>query len=267
MTSDRETEATISYRKSTTNLMGNLHQADGTTLVLESFSCPSGICYLVGEQPKIMSEIHEPSTLITEEETKQMIRDGLLPEKGQDYSEEQPDGEDDGVDALVSVTFHFTPEYKKKYPDLFMAANNFVAQGNRNYRKNNMPIRLIYHCHMLTTFAESTSNFQPGERIFGQGVSKNPIGFILKEFGNPRNGDPVRNSADIAVVLAAGLAPEERMRYPSGGALDLTWATRGLSIAYIYDYAASSIYTFDHEVAHLFGARHDRLGEAGKLNI
>ena len=68
--------------------MGNLHQADGTTLVLgdifhksnlsgittESFSCPSGICYLVGEQPKIMSEIHEPSTLITEEETKQMVR-------------------------------------------------------------------------------------------------------------------------------------------------------------------------------------------------
>ena len=49
--------------------------------------------------------------------------------KGEDYTEKQPDGEDDGVDALVSVTvppqsrshtqflqFHFTPEYKKKYP-------------------------------------------------------------------------------------------------------------------------------------------------------
>ena len=73
------------------------------------------------------------------------IKEGLL--KGEDYTEKQPDGEDDGVDALVSVTvppqsrshtqflqFHFSPEYKKKYPDLFMAANNYVAQGNRNYR-------------------------------------------------------------------------------------------------------------------------------------
>ena len=33
-----------------------------------------------------------------------------------------------------------------------------------------------------------------------------------------------------------------------GGALDLTWATRGLSLAYLYDYAATQIFTFDHEV-------------------
>ena len=76
------------------------------------------------------------------------IKEGLLPEKGQDYAENQPDGKDDGVDAIVSVTvpnhlfnictlffqFHFTPEYNKKWPDLFMAANNLVAQANRNYR-------------------------------------------------------------------------------------------------------------------------------------
>ena len=33
-----------------------------------------------------------------------------------------------------------------------------------------------------------------------------------------------------------------------GGALDVVWATRGLSIAYVYDFAATMIYTFDHEV-------------------
>ena len=33
-----------------------------------------------------------------------------------------------------------------------------------------------------------------------------------------------------------------------GGALDLYWATRGLAICYMYDYAASSLFTFDHEV-------------------
>ena len=32
------------------------------------------------------------------------IKEGLLPEKGQDYAENQPDGKDDGVDAIVSVT-------------------------------------------------------------------------------------------------------------------------------------------------------------------
>ena len=45
----------------------------------ESFPCPSlealGVCYLVGKLPKILKEIrdHGPSTLVTEEETKQMV--------------------------------------------------------------------------------------------------------------------------------------------------------------------------------------------------
>ena len=77
--------------------MGNLHQADGTALVLgeifynskpgwhlmgiviESFSCHLGICYIMGEQPKIISEIHEPSSLVTEEETKRMVVFSALP--------------------------------------------------------------------------------------------------------------------------------------------------------------------------------------------
>ena len=45
----------------------------------ESFPCPSlealGVCYLVGKLPKVLKEIHdhEPSTLVTEEETREMV--------------------------------------------------------------------------------------------------------------------------------------------------------------------------------------------------
>lgn len=78
-----------STSRSTNGLMGNLHQVDGTALVLgdqtklnwhlsnsmtESFPCPSGICYLLGEQPKKTCEVDEHPVVITKEETKQMVR-------------------------------------------------------------------------------------------------------------------------------------------------------------------------------------------------
>ena len=44
----------------------------------------------------------------------------------------------------------------------------------------------------------------------------------------------------------AHLIPE--CQHPGGAALTLDLATRGLSIAYVYDHAASHVFTFDHEV-------------------
>ena len=44
----------------------------------------------------------------------------------------------------------------------------------------------------------------------------------------------------------AHLIPE--CQHPGGAALTLDLATQGLSIAYVYDHAASHVFTFDHEV-------------------
>jgi len=48
--------------------------------------------------------------------------------------------------------------------------------------------------------------------------------------------------------------------YPraAGAALDLFWSYNGLSIAYVYEKHAIQKYTFDHEVAHMFDAKHNR---------
>merc|ERR1711974_557701 len=133
----------------TTRMMGSLHQADGTFLVLESFSCPSGICYLVGEQPKQMSEVPDDEILITEEETQKMVEGEQLTEQLLQPTD-VPDGQEDGKIAQIFITFVFTPEYMKgkTADDLLMLANNYVAHANQNYRRNNIPIEMKYHCHM-----------------------------------------------------------------------------------------------------------------------
>merc|ERR1719397_1424664 len=179
-------------------------------------------------------------------------------EEGLQNKPVKAEGKDDGVEAEFSIMFYFTPEYEQKHTDLLLAATTLIEQANNNYRKNKLPIKMKYFCHELTPFAESTSNFLPGEKLFGKG-GVSVIGFILNQFGirNGDSGDAMRHTADIAVVMAAEL-PEWRYLGLGGQALPPPFSTNGLSIAFVFDSGASSRYTFDHEVAHLFGAHHDR---------
>lgn len=196
----------------------------------------------------------DDTMLITQEEIEGLLKDGIIkkiPKPGTDYMVESQ--ERSTKVATVTITFHYTPEFKAKHWNVEKFARKLVNQINENYQENHLPIRMKLYCVLPTKFRESNVGWRRGRPWRNNPNSKpEPLIFFLEGFNY--DDKKARNSADIAMILVAG-----KPRGVPGAAWTGDFAMDyGHSIGYTNDKAATKTYTFDHEVGHMFGAQHDR---------
>ena len=91
------------------------------------------------------------------------IEAGLLPKDGEDYGEKQPDGEDDGVEALVSVMVRPTISSTHPVPPVSLHSGvqeeiSRPVHGSEQLRSSGQPELQVVPCKEVEELAEALSN-------------------------------------------------------------------------------------------------------------
>ena len=142
----------------------------------------------------------------------------------------------------VSMIVYYTTDVKNEFSDIAGIVDNMIANSNVGFQNSNVPLRVRLFClEELVGFVEN--RITPPTRTR-----------ILQDFTNFRgNLDNLRKSADIAMLLAKDSGnPNIAGEAWIGTRFSLSPA--GYTIA---QYAQTSL-TPVHEIAHMFGALHNR---------
>jgi len=183
----------------------------------------------------------------------------LQPEgSGSDYAlnsaDTYPEPENITV-AHTSITLYLTDMVLQKYPFIYDTINFLMLQINDGYRINKIPIQLHIHCIKKFPISELD-----GDKRLIEGVTwdrqkdgkKNILYTLLNLGTSSQQYDDVRVSADMAILLL-GRSEDSGVVGASN-----THATGGMTLGYALIEAAMTQFTFDHEVAHIYGAQHDQ---------
>ena len=73
--------------------------------------------------------------------------------------------------------FHLTLEYEEKIGDLQVQITHLVERVNDAFKKNEIYIKLAYHCHVLLNVAEETEAYEPNSA-----ANKGAIGVLRRAY-------------------------------------------------------------------------------------
>ena len=168
-------------------------------------------------------------------------------EQGDDIHEAgpPPDGmgsdalEDDGAVAEFSVMIYYTAQFAAITPDIAGFVDQVLAETNQGYTNSKVAMKVNLHCIEKATVVDSA--------------------MVMASFlGMKKTVESLRHSADTAILLVADWGPI------CGVAVGIDTISTGRTLAVVAKACALGYYTFGHELAHTFGAYHNR--ETGHIN-
>ena len=117
------------------------------------------------------------------------------------------------------VQFHITPEFQDKFDDLPVEITHLIERVNDVFKKNEIPIQLTYHCHVLLNVSEKTGAYEPNNK-----PTEGAFGLLRKVYNNDGEDEnnkanvhnfiadnALRYSADLAIILGASPLSEPHM--------------------------------------------------------
>ena len=137
--------------------------------------------------------------------------------------------------AQVSVKIYYTRQFKRAVRDIRGFANLAIAESNAGYRNSGIKIKLKLHC-----LEESNID----ERRVGASRILNTFRRSKKSYAEIRGG------ADLAILFTedfdfCGIAYTDVLR-------------NGQTLGVVKRSCAVGYYSFGHEIAHMYGADHNR---------
>ena len=142
-----------------------------------------------------------------------------------------------------SVMIYYTPEFAAITPDIPGFVDQVLAATNQGYINSKVPMSIKLHCIEEATVNDVSSSVA-----------------TIKNFAAMKgSASALRHSADSTVLLVASMG-----LWACGRAFDINMISTGETISACGKSCALGYFTFGHELAHTFGAYHNR--ETGHIN-
>jgi len=225
---DQGDEALFTIRNG--NAFGHVEYPDGSVYLLEN--CGEG-CHVWKLEDETEWE-DEP-----EEENRMQVQRKINVIEGKEEAErriklEALGREDSSTIVTYSVMLYYTPELAATTPDVQTFMDQIIADTNEGYINSNIPVRIKIHCIQASDLHDMHS------------ASK-----MLAAFENWKPLDELLNSADSAALIV------NDFQSCGVGNFDAFNDRRTLTVS--KKICNLGYYSFGHEMAHNFGATHDKL--------
>jgi len=220
---DKKGTEAIFIRKQS-EVLGHVNYWDGRNFMLEPCNNFPG-CH-VWIEGDVKKWVDEPTNHISRAQFDFAPRRNI-------YSLIQKGKDDSTTEITYSVMVYYTPQVKKRRPDILKYVEMVIGETNQGYINSKIPIKVKLHCIEETTFQENPN-----------------IHKMLAIFSAYKPLDELRNSADAAVLLVEKKGPTAGVAYGNS-----FWSGRTISVSQMDN--ALWYYTFGHEIGHNIGADHD----------
>lgn len=223
-TSAEGDEAVVTVSSATGHVFGTM-KAQGRAFTLEH--CTSGPHWIE----------YKVDTFLTEEE------EGMEEEGDGPLAEDILEDDDLGAVAEFSIMIYYTPQFAEITSDIPGFVEQVLAETNQGYVNSQVALVARLHCIEQAAISDTDSS------------TKTMVNFLKMRAGSTSS---LRHTADTAVLLVASLGAS------CGRALAINSIASGKTVSVCAKSCALGYFTFGHELAHSFGAYHNR--ETGHLN-
>ena len=159
------------------------------------------------------------------------------------YIEDSSATQDTTTMVEFSVMIYYTPQFAAITPDIPGFVDQVLAETNQGYMNSKVPMSIKLHCIEEATVNDVSSS------------SATVNNFVAMKGSTAA----LRHSADATVLLVASMGPSA-----CGRAYGINKISNGETISACAKSCALGYFSFGHELAHSFGAYHNR--ETGHIN-
>jgi len=220
---------TIKGRK----VMGNVEYKNGKDFVLEPCKGSKG-CHVWKQEDtaRMRKKSNKKDTIRASSLESEESEPYFTEETAETYR--QKGIKDNTTVATYSVKFYYTVEFAKATPNIQLYFNDLVAKTNLGYNNSGIPVRMKIFCIEKTNLHDN----KDADKLFDN----------FKYY--KKSVKELRGTADAAALLVMDTDA-------CGMGLVDSWRT-GNTVTIQTKECALTSFTLGHEIAHNFGAKHDR---------